>query len=311
MDSPLLLYITYKVSNILAMADFVNYMNNTAHTNDYALAENGLHVVSAASFRMDRTEPSGILSRRVWTLEIFTSGQLSISIAETNWRTLGQNQGVLYSPDTPYREKNADRTACESICLLFEVAQSSDPGGWTQRMNPYRIVEDPQTLLAPLIDQVLRYHHLAGPDALLARGAFLQVMGYLFRAGLRDDHLLITENPLHGDLLTRAHGFMRANLHKPISLPDFAEHLQMTESGFSHAYKRLAGISPMLKLRQLRIQAAKSHIATGQYSLARIARLTGFADAFHLSRTFKKITGQSPSNFRKKINGDAVSGIIS
>jgi AraC-like DNA-binding protein len=38
-------------------------------------------------------------------------------------------------------------------------------------------------------------------------------------------------------------------------------------------------------------------------SLAQIAGETGFADAFHLSRAFKQVTGVSPRQFRHHVLG--------
>ncbi len=262
----------------------------------------GFRLVSALPFRMAMPMPSRGISRGVWTLELFTTGKLSISVEGGPWRTFSREQGVLYAPGTVYRERNAGGPGvCESLCLLFEGDESALLAAWREKVSPYRGVEDHQNLLLPLVEQVLRHHNLPGADALLARGAFLQVMGHLLGAAPREDWLIVTESRRHEDLLTRVHRFMRANLHRPLSLPDFAQAVEMSESGFAHAYKRLAGVSPMARLRQIRIEAARAHLATGQHSLAQIARLTGFADAFHLSRTFKKLVGRSPREFRRGI----------
>jgi AraC-like DNA-binding protein len=282
------------------MADHAKNMNDAASPSPALPPGDGLRLISALPFRMAKPLPSRVISRKLWTLEMFTTGKLAVSVAGSSWRTFGRDQGLLYPPNTPYREKNAGGSAaCQSLCLLFEIEDAPMFDPWRALVHPYRGIEDPQNLLLPLVEQVLRHHTLPGPDALLARGAFMQVMGHLLRAAPAGERLIVTESRSHEDLLTRAHRLMRANLHKPLSLPDFATATEMSESGFAHAYKRLAGISPMVKLRRLRIEAAKAHLAAGQHTLSQIARLTGFADAVHLSRTFKKITGFSPRDFRQ------------
>lgn len=54
-------------------------------------------------------------------------------------------------------------------------------------------------------------------------------------------------------------------------------------------------------LRKLRIEKAIDYLNTSQYSLTKIAYLTGFSDQSHFTRIFKKHTGQNPSAYRKKL----------
>lgn len=54
-------------------------------------------------------------------------------------------------------------------------------------------------------------------------------------------------------------------------------------------------------IRKLRIEKAIEYLKSSEYSLTKIAYLTGFSDQSHFTRIFKKHTGQSPSSFRKKI----------
>jgi len=53
----------------------------------------------------------------------------------------------------------------------------------------------------------------------------------------------------------------------------------------------------MAVLREIRIEAAKAMLLRGSMTLDQISAKTGFADAFHLSRTFKKHEGCSPRAF--------------
>jgi AraC-like DNA-binding protein len=54
-------------------------------------------------------------------------------------------------------------------------------------------------------------------------------------------------------------------------------------------------------IRKLRIQKAIQYFSTSDYSLTKIAYLTGFSDQSHFTRIFKKHTGQNPSAYRKKL----------
>lgn len=54
-------------------------------------------------------------------------------------------------------------------------------------------------------------------------------------------------------------------------------------------------------IRKLRIEKAIEYLATSDYTLTKIAYLTGFSDQSHFTRIFKKHTKQNPSAYRKKL----------
>jgi YesN/AraC family two-component response regulator len=53
-------------------------------------------------------------------------------------------------------------------------------------------------------------------------------------------------------------------------------------------------------IRKLRIEKALQLLNDPGHSLAEISYLTGFSDQSHFTRIFKKVTGKSPSEYRKK-----------
>lgn len=53
-------------------------------------------------------------------------------------------------------------------------------------------------------------------------------------------------------------------------------------------------------IRKLRIEKAIAYMEDPKTSLAQIAYLTGFSDQSHFTRIFKKHTGQSPSEYRRR-----------
>jgi transcriptional regulator GlxA family with amidase domain len=67
-------------------------------------------------------------------------------------------------------------------------------------------------------------------------------------------------------------------------------------STLAHRYRQETGEPPMLKLTRLRINLAKGLLLKGQ-PLKAIAEAAGFSDAFHLSKTFKRLEGAAPKHF--------------
>ena len=67
-----------------------------------------------------------------------------------------------------------------------------------------------------------------------------------------------------------------------------------------HAFTNEYGISPINYLMQARVKKAEKLLATTDYSMSVISSSCGFASSGYFSQTFKKITGLSPSAYRKK-----------
>jgi len=93
---------------------------------------------------------------------------------------------------------------------------------------------------------------------------------------------------------------MRETLSEPASLKEYAQTAGFSVSQFSHLFKKLFGTSPMSYFVELRIQRAKEILDSSNLSVKEIAWELGFEDQLYFSRIFKKVTGVSPSIYRKE-----------
>jgi AraC-like DNA-binding protein len=259
-----------------------------------------LHLLGAEYFKMNSPRPSRFISRRVWVLELIMKGQLQVNVENDDWMTLGENSGIIYAPGTRYREKvPSSGTICHSVGLFFETGTLPRSAPWDRFHEPYLETRDEEKLLLPLVESSLGHLGLSVPDDVRATADFLGIIAHLLRAEMRGKILIIAGGHPGGDMVARAHQYMRKRLGKPLQLTEIANAVGMSVSGFAHHYKRQTGISPMTMLRRMRVEAVKSHLMRERLTLGQIAVETGFADAFHLSRTFKEITGVSPREFRR------------
>jgi len=87
-----------------------------------------------------------------------------------------------------------------------------------------------------------------------------------------------------------------------ITLKEISKDLNISPSYLSREFSKYFGeLSFGEYIQQQRIAKAKELMDNATYSLTEIAYLTGFSDQSHFTRIFKKITGQNPSGFRKKL----------
>lgn len=83
------------------------------------------------------------------------------------------------------------------------------------------------------------------------------------------------------------------------SLEDLAREYNVSTSSLSHHFKRITGASVIEYLQNCRIASAKKNLTDTDLSISEIVELCGFSDCSNFSRTFKKQTGMSPTEFRK------------
>ncbi|WP_114466306.1 AraC family transcriptional regulator [Pseudorhodoferax soli] len=99
--------------------------------------------------------------------------------------------------------------------------------------------------------------------------------------------------------LRDAISFLEANMPHRVELATLAALAGLSPSYYSRAFKATTGLAPYQWQLQTRIQQAQALLLFKTMSLEDIAEATGFADAVHFARMFKKMTGVTPSSWRK------------
>ncbi len=89
------------------------------------------------------------------------------------------------------------------------------------------------------------------------------------------------------------------NLAAPLSVEDLARLGGLSPARFHVVFKKATGAGPMNYVRTLRLEAAARLLVSVDMKLERVAGMTGFADAFHLSHAFKAHFGVSPRDYRR------------
>jgi YesN/AraC family two-component response regulator len=95
--------------------------------------------------------------------------------------------------------------------------------------------------------------------------------------------------------------FLVNNFQRKITLDEVAQYIGMNRSSFCSFYKKMKGKSFFSELNEYRIKSSCVMLKETAMSIADICFAAGFDDIPHFNRTFKKITGVSPNEFRKKV----------
>jgi AraC-like DNA-binding protein len=92
---------------------------------------------------------------------------------------------------------------------------------------------------------------------------------------------------------------LRQNLPHQWSVEEMAALVGLGTTAFSEKVKSYTGFSPLNYLINIRISEAIKLLKKQEENLTDIALDTGFYSSQHFSTTFKKLTGYTPSQFRK------------
>lgn len=98
--------------------------------------------------------------------------------------------------------------------------------------------------------------------------------------------------------------FIESNYFRPIDVKDLAVACGLSCRGLHDAFQLHLGISPGEVLRQRRLQAAKDYLYYSEHTLQTIATLSGFRSANSLWVAFRRATGFSPGDYRKRFNSE-------
>ena len=100
--------------------------------------------------------------------------------------------------------------------------------------------------------------------------------------------------------IERAVHYFKENYNKPISIEQYASEHLMSVNWFIHSFKSIMKVSPMKYIVSLRIAAAKGYLESTNKNINEIADAVGYDNALYFSRLFRKHTGYSPSEYRKR-----------
>ncbi len=99
--------------------------------------------------------------------------------------------------------------------------------------------------------------------------------------------------------IVRALEYLRAAPDHRVNLPEIASTVALSPDRFAHLFRQEAGLPLRRYLLWLRLRAGIEQMASGDSSITTAAHATGFADAAHFSRTFRRMMGLTPSSLMR------------
>ena len=114
----------------------------------------------------------------------------------------------------------------------------------------------------------------------------------------RADELELSRAGLIDRRIRRAVELMHAHLAEELPLEELAAAAYLSPFHFARLFKKLTGLPPHAYLAALRLERARTLLATTDDSVTGIAARVGYANSSHFGKAFRQFNGLTPRAFR-------------
>lgn len=268
----------------------VVYISSKSHLNlTFNLCECGVsELLSSGDLRLD--------DKDTFTLMCVRHGAVLLETNELAFR-FGSTQGFFTFPDEKYDLKNVGEGTAEVVWLSFSGYQVEN---YLNRANIFRskpVFADPDDYVGARMDSIY-----AASQKFPNR--YCRMMSMLYNIF---SHLLDANPTKNGDgyvdnssfYSAKAVDFIMRNYTMDISVNDIAAALGITRKHLYSVFAKELKIAPKQYLICYRIEKACIRLKSTSQSVLEVAESVGYANQFYFTKEFKRLTGMSPTEYRK------------
>ena len=112
----------------------------------------------------------------------------------------------------------------------------------------------------------------------------------------------------HSDKAVReAQEYIEKNIEEKMTVKELADQVALGRRSLERRFRRVTGNSILEYIQRVKIEVAKRNLETSSKNITEIMFNSGYTDTKAFRATFRKITGLSPVEYRKKYNKIAIS----
>lgn len=152
-----------------------------------------------------------------------------------------------------------------------------------------------QTWLVPLINGSMQWFVSSKAPLVGRRGECIGICGVMHPIATPKEQLARFER------LAPAVSYLERNFRENVQLSELAKCCELSSTHVHRLFRRLLRVTPTEYLLALRLQEARRLLATTDDPVSVIAMDTGFFDQSHFTKRFRKMTGMTPTQFRKSV----------
>lgn len=227
------------------------------------------------------------------------SGTADATIGE-NCHTMTPGNLYLVSPETEHSFFNNESSMLKTLEIKFSVEDTETEKmlkelPFCMNVKNYPVKSSLLTIYKeslkkqPMFQEVSEYQ-------------FRLLLTYLMRCFQDSQNNIVIEETVQScsPEIHKVLSFINENLGEEISLEKLADIAGFEKNYFLRKFKRLTHQTPMMFLKEARIEKAKELLCYSDMNISQIAVATGFQTIHYFSNTFLKSTGMRPLEYREE-----------
>ena len=117
---------------------------------------------------------------------------------------------------------------------------------------------------------------------------------------------IFTGQKQHGDVMVQqAQSYIENNLNEKISIGTLSSKFAVGRRNFDRRFVRATGNTPVEYVQRVKIESAKKALEGTRKNVSEVMYEVGYSDVKAFRELFRKITGMSPQEYKKKYNKEA------
>ncbi|RSX54040.1 AraC family transcriptional regulator [Bifidobacterium goeldii] len=108
------------------------------------------------------------------------------------------------------------------------------------------------------------------------------------------------KEPVTSKAVAESMDYIHYHLHERITVPILAKHVHLNPTYLSELFKRETGETISRYVTGKRVEAAQNMLKYSEYGFAEIAQILAYRSQSHFSKVFKKETGYTPGEYRRR-----------
>lgn len=275
-------------------------------------------IITIHYFEFDKNFESHVESHDFWELVYADKGDLICKI-EDNETIIKEGEVIFHKPGVTHAHRADGRRAPNVFIVSFECKNEAIRYFEDKKMALDKglirfifaiIEESKRTFDLPYSDPELKKMKLLESPALGGQQLIKNYLELLLINLMRNDAernsseaVFLPREQFDERISDRVIEYMKEHVTERLSVDDICKVLHYNKSYIFRQFKKTTGSSLMAYFVKMKVQKAKEMLRESDMAVSAISDTLSFDSPNYFSKTFKKVTGYTPSTYRKLRRG--------